>query len=222
MGEGVEVPVRHRLEHRDLDLAAVAGARALVQCAEHAVGGIEAGDGIGDGRPDDPGVGRVHQQLQVAAGRLRHRVVARSRRRGAGGAEAADRAVDEARVEFAQPLLAHAQLLRHAGPEVLDVHVRRLHQLVQALAVGLLLGVERDAALVAVVGLEMRAVEAALEGAERVARARLLDLDDVGAQVAQHHAAGRPGDERALLEHAHAFQYFDHSLPPCAGTGLPS
>ena len=70
--------------------------------------------------------------------------------------------------------------------------------------VGRALGVERDAALVAVVGLEVRAVEAALEGAERVAGARLLDLDHVGAEVGEQHRRRRAGDEGALLEHAHA------------------
>ena len=167
--------------------------------------------------PDHARIGRIHQQLEVAAGRLRHRVVAGTRSRGPGRAEAADRAVDQARIELAQLLLADAQLLRHAGPEVLDVHVGRLHQLVQALAVGRLLGVERDAALVAVVGLEVRAVEAALEGAERVARAGLLDLDHVRAQVAQQHAAGRAGDEGALLEHAHVLQHFDHLAVSAGG-----
>ena len=73
--EGVEVEVRHRLEHRHLDRAADAGAAALVQRAEHAVGGVEAGQRIGDRRADDARVVRVDQQLQEAARRLRHRVV---------------------------------------------------------------------------------------------------------------------------------------------------
>ena len=68
----------------------------------------------------------------------------------------------------------------------------------------------------------MRAVEAAFEGAKRVAGARLLDLDHVRAQVAEQHGAGRAGDERALFEHPHAFQYFDHWSPSRTGAGLPS
>src|SRR3546814_6646005 len=55
-----------------------------------------------------------------------------------------------------------------------------------------------DAALVAVVGLVMRAVQPALESPERIAGARLLDLDHVGAQVGQQHAGRRAGNERAL------------------------
>ena len=74
--EGVEVEVRHRLEHRHLDRAADSRAAALEQRAEHAVGGVEAGQRIGDRRADDARVLGVDQQLQEAARRLRHGVVA--------------------------------------------------------------------------------------------------------------------------------------------------
>ena len=94
----------------------------------------------------------------------------------AGLPEAADRAIDQPGVERAQPRLARAQTLGRAGPEVLDVDVRLADQGIEHLGIGGILGVQLDAALVAVVGLVVRAVETALERAERVARARLLDL----------------------------------------------
>jgi DNA-binding transcriptional ArsR family regulator len=115
----------------------------------------------------------------------------------------------------AQPRLAGAQPLGRAGAEVLDVDVRVLHQLVEHRRVGRLLGVERDAALVAVVGLEVRAVEAAAERAERIAAARLFDLHHLGAQVGQQHARRRPGDERALLQHLDAAEDFVHRVVSC-------
>ena len=89
--ERVEVEVRHRLEHRHLDRAADARAAALDKRAEHAVGGVEAGQRIGDRRPDDARVLGVDEQLQEAARSLRDGVVRGPRRRRAGRAEAADR-----------------------------------------------------------------------------------------------------------------------------------
>src|SRR3546814_7122898 len=74
---------------------------------------------------------------------------------------------DLPRVELAQALLADADLLGHAGPEVLDVNVGFLDQRIELRQVRGLFGVKRDAALVAVVGLEMRAVQAVLERQER-------------------------------------------------------
>ena len=79
--EGVEVEMRHRLQHRDLDRAARAGAAALEQRTHHAVGGVEAGQRIGDRRADDTRVLRVDQQVQEAAGGLRDGVVGRPRSR---------------------------------------------------------------------------------------------------------------------------------------------
>src|SRR3546814_15366483 len=91
-----------------------------------------------------------------------------------------DGAVDQPRVELAQALLADADLLGHAGPEVLDVNVGFLDQRIELRQVRGLFGVKRDAALVAVVGLEMRAVQAVLERPERIACARQFDLDHIG------------------------------------------
>ena len=48
---------------------------ALDERAHHTVGGIEAGQRIGDGRADDARVLRVHEQFEEAARGLRHGVV---------------------------------------------------------------------------------------------------------------------------------------------------
>ena len=45
--ERLDREVRHGLEHRDLDVTALAGAPALHQCAENALSGVQARDGIG-------------------------------------------------------------------------------------------------------------------------------------------------------------------------------
>ena len=99
------------------------------------------------------------------------------------------------------------------GPEVLDVHVGLADEAPEELAVRALLHIERDAALVAVVGLKVWRVLAALVGAVRVPLGA-LDLDDVRAEVRQHHSGAGPGDERALLDDANARQCRFHG---CAG-----
>src|SRR4030095_7182230 len=99
----------------------------------------------------------------------------RARRRGAsmdggrvairaGRAEARDRAIDQAGIDALQPLGVDAEPRGHAGAEVLDEDVGAGDQLVERAKIARFLGVEPDAALVAIVGLEMRAVEPTLVG----------------------------------------------------------
>ena len=52
-GKRLDGEMRHGLEHRDLDHAALAGAAALEQRAEHAIGGVDAGDRIGERRAEE-------------------------------------------------------------------------------------------------------------------------------------------------------------------------
>ena len=122
-GERLDGEVRHRLEHRDFDEAALARARALEQRAEHAVRGVDAGDRVGERGPEEARTLRVDDDAEEAGQRLRDGVVARALGVGPVGAEAADRAVDEPRVESAQPLDAGAEPLGRARAEVLDVDV---------------------------------------------------------------------------------------------------
>src|SRR5688572_9926051 len=198
-GERLDREVRHRLKHRDLDESALARARALEQRGEDAVRGIDSSDCIGQRGPEEAGSFRVHDDGEESGQRLRDRVVARALGVGPIGPESADRAVDEPGIEAAQALGAGAEPLGRARAEVLDVDVGIRDELVEELAVGRLLEVAADAALVAVVGLEMLGIEAALIGAAGIAF-RALDLDHVGAQVGEHHACAGAGDERALFD----------------------
>ena len=92
----------------------------------------------------------------------------------------------------------------------MNIDVCTGNQLVKDFAVFAVLGVQGDAALVAVIGLKVRAVQTALEGAEGVSAVGRFDLDDVGTQIGQQHARSRSGDERALLDDLDALQDFDH------------
>ena len=134
--KGLHGEMRHRLEHRDLDEASLARRRALEQRAENAEGGVDAGDRVCERGAEEARTLRVHDDAEESGERLRDRVVARALGIRPVCAESADRAVDEPRVEAAQPLDARAEALGRARPEILDVHVGARDQLVEELAVG--------------------------------------------------------------------------------------
>ncbi len=205
----------HRLEHRDFDHATTAGATAIEQRTEHAVGRIDAGDCIGERRAEETRTIPVHHHAQESRQCLRHRVVTRTIHIWAIGTETADRAIHELRVQLLQALRAGAEPIRRARPEILDEHIGFADQRVEQRAIAGLLHVQREAALVAVVGLEVRRVVAALVGAVRIA-IRAFHLDDVGAEIREHHAGAGTGDERALLHDAHALQYIQSFHPSFA------
>ena len=113
-------------------------------------------------------------------------------------------------------LVAVAELGQHAGPEVLHHDVgllRHLHDDCVHLAA---LEIERDRPLVAVPGEEVRAFRAADpfgeegHGAEHVAGAGALDLDDVGAHVAEQLRGERPLQQMAEIEDGDAFEGLVH------------
>ena len=122
--------------------------------------------------------------------------------------------MDEPRVQPTQRLVIEAEPREPADPEVLDQDIAALEQPAQdGRAVGLL-EVEPDAALVPidreVVGRgpglargRRRPDPRRSPAAGRVALGR-LDLDDVGAQVAQQHRAVRPGQDGRAIDDAQA------------------
>ena len=77
-----------------------------------------------------------------------------------------------------------------------------------------ILGVQRNGALVAVIGLVMGRIQAALEGPKRIAGVRSLHLDDIGAEISQMHACSRTGDIGAQFDDTNVFQDFDHAGCP--------
>ena len=198
-GEGLDGKMRHRLEHRDFDEAALAGARTLEQHGEDAIRGIDAGDRIGERGAQEARPLLVHDDAQETGQRLRDGVVARPLGVWTVSPESADRAVNEPGIESAQPFDAGTEPFGGAGAEVLQVHVRICDQLVEDLAVARLLEVAAETPLVTVVGLEMRRIEPALVASIRIAF-RALDLDHVGPEVGKHHCRAGARDERALLD----------------------
>ncbi len=111
--------------------------------------------------------------------------------------EAARVAVDEVGLDRAQAVVVDAEAHRRVVPHVVLDHVGGRDELVQDRHRGGVLEVHRDAALASVAA--HRDVRAhPVEVVQRV------DLDDLGAEVGEHHRAPRSRDREAEIDHAHA------------------
>src|SRR5690606_13197574 len=117
----------------------------------------------------------------------------------------------DARIEFLQRVVGEPQPCGQVSPQVVEHGVRPGHEpLEHAHAFGLL-QVEREAALVAVEGMEEMAVVRAEEVGAYVAAyvapfRRILDLDHLGTEVCQVGRAERAGPILFHCEDAHASQ----------------
>ena len=117
------------------------------------------------------------------------------------------RAVDQARVDRLHPVVVDAEPRGDRGPEVVHQDVRALHQPSQHGEPVGMLQVETDAVLVAIDSEERAALVRQRRGvvAQVVALGR-LDLDDLGAEVAQQGAAIRARHVAAQVEHGDTAQ----------------
>ena len=139
--------------------------------------------------------------------RLRDEVVAGPAGVGTGLAEAGDRAIDELRIGVLEVLVAEPVFGEVASLEVLDQHVGSKRQSPDDVPAGRRGDVDGHRPLVArdCGPPQAPAVEPEAVAPHDVAIGR-LDLDDVGAEIAEQLPGERTGDEGAELEHAHAGQ----------------
>ena len=114
----------------------------------------------------------------------------------AGRAVPADRGVDESWVDLGECVVADTESVHDARAERLDEHVGAADEVAEDVAALVGLEVARHRSLAPVEG----QVRARLTGrrvwrhpADVVALARLLDLDDVGAEVGEHEGGVAPG-----------------------------
>ena len=155
---------------------------------------------------------------EVAVAHARHRLDRPFDRRKvtqwSGLAKAADRAVDQARIERLQRRPRDAQLVGHTRSKVFDEHVRPLHQAQQRRPVRVALEIEHHRALARVQRDERRRSLAKIVAAGR------LHLHDVRAQQLKLLRAKRPGERVRQVHHAHPRQRLRHSwrlyTAPCA------
>src|SRR5437870_5543634 len=206
----------HGLEHRHLDGLPLAGPLAVEQRRQHRGEHGERARLVGDDRRY---VARLaHEgglERREPRGRLDDVVVRGLVAVGAARAKAVGRAVDEPGVDGAERLVLEAEPRRWSGPEVVQDDVSGRREPEQRAASGGLLEIEDQAALVPVAGeVERRhaGVSGRPEAARRVAFGG-LDLDDVGAQVAQGlRGPGAEHDGRDV-EDADAYERSGHVAP---------
>ncbi len=131
------------------------------------------------------------------AHRLGERAEAGARAVGPELAEPGDARDDQPRVGLVQPLGRQAPALEGAGPEVLDEHVGLGDQAQQQLGAGLGVEVQGDRPLVAPEARPPQgdAVLRRPVGARGIGLARVLDLDDVGAVVAEDRGGQGAGEQ---------------------------
>ena len=174
-----------------------------VHAAQHVAHGVTDAEGMAAGL-----TGNAHQ----AAAGLGDDVVAGTLGIGAVAAEARDSAVDDLVVDLLQHVVTHAQLVHNAGTVVLHHHVGLLDHLQKQLLALRRLQVQGNALLIAVdVGVvHAGAVFQRAEGAGIVALAGHLDLDDVGAEVRQHHGAVGASQNTGQIQNRDITQCFFH------------
>ena len=198
--------LQHHLRHRHVDVLAFARVIALHERGEDADRGlqprVEIGvrDGLGAGNVVQLARRELHEtQLGVHHGRVRP-----PSGHGAVLSVAGDRAVHDLRVAGAHLLVAEADAVEDAGPEVLEHDVASRCQIGHEIAARLGAEVDGDAALAAILLREVdgQTADARLCGSSEVALGR-LDLDDVGPQIGECLAAGRAGEHTRQVEHSH-------------------
>src|SRR5215471_10429630 len=196
--------------HRALDPLALTGELALIERRKDADRSVEASAGVADRRTrlDRAAVGLAGDR-HGTAGRLRNHVKGEVILVGAVVAEALDRDIDDAGVDFADDVIAKAEPFDDARSKILGKDIGLFDQPAQngAPLVGLQIG--GDALLVGVEQHKVLGIDALFVGrraAALLAPGWLLDLDYLGAEPSQGQGAGRPGLELGQIHHSHAAQ----------------
>ena len=200
----------HAFEHRHLDRLPDATLFPRIEGRGDRIGDIQRDDLVGHHRLDvlrRAGAG-VALQPGHAAGRLDGVVHRRAAGvRAALGIPVAG-AVDQAGQARGQGVCIETETAQRGCAHVRDEHVRAFKQREQPFSTELGLRVEHHAALVAVqVQVRMAHARVALRGdmAEHIALGR-LDLDHVGAEIAQHLCGHRTHAHGRQVDDAHARQ----------------
>ena len=151
LGELLGEIAHHRVDHGDVDELALAGMGALVERRGDAQRRRRARHDVGAGEAHARrSVGRKAGDRHQAGHRLDHAVERRGLAVRPDLAEARDGAVDQPGIDRLQRLVADAELVHHARPEILHHHVGLGGQPLHHLDRLGLLEIERDRALVRV------------------------------------------------------------------------
>jgi hypothetical protein len=142
-------------------------------------------------------------------------VVARPLAIGTGRPETGDRAVDEARVDAPERVPAEREIVHGPRLEVLDHHVPAAREIQEQCLALWVLEVERDAALPAVHGEEVRRLPVRRAGrrplAAVVSTVRMLDLDHLGPVVAEDLGRERSRDDAREVDDPQLLERAGHA-----------
>ena len=177
-----------------------------------------AGGDVVDGDADLGGLAvGLAGHPQEAADALGHDVEPWPVAVGPGLAESTDGAVKDVLADLPHGVVVDAEASGDAGAEVLDHEVSAGAQFEEELAAALGLQVKGDRPLAAVGHRERIALAVDLRGhsARIVASARLLDLDDVRAELGENHRAVRARQESRQVEDPEAGEGLHESFPHC-------
>ena len=180
----------------------------MVQRGERADRRVQRGVAVDQrGRGAERLADRLAGQRHQPAHRLAERIECGAVAIGPVLAEAGDRDQDDVGLQLAQLLIAEAHRLHRAGAEILQHDVGGLHQRGEDLLAASRAHVQAEALLAAVVDGEIDALAAHHRlGFAGFLAAELLDLDHLGAEIGQDHAAARPGLIPRQFQHPNAFE----------------
>ena len=203
----------HGIEHRHLDVIALAGPLAGIQRRRHRLRGEDRGGLVADDRADHlwPVGHRMRLDVSKAGQSLDDRIIDPLLDVRSGVADAADRYIDQARMALAQLVSAEAEPLHGARPEILHQHVGLRDQPGQHLAAGVALDVDRQRALATIRRDEQRGELAALVDAGAAApgdiAADRFDLEHVRALVGEEHRRERSGNHAGQIQYTDAIEW---------------
>ena len=210
-----QVERHHGLEHGNLDELALPGFLAVVKGRDDRIGGDLRAGLVGHDRRHVARLADQHRhQLDAAALALDHIVVGRRTGIRPAGQIAVQAGIDDAIVAREHRFMTEAEAGDRLRPDRMDEHVGAIDQPPQRVARRGLLQIEDDGALVAVYAHEQRRHVAGPRRtgvAGGVARRR-LDLDHVGAEIAQDLGRQRAEHDRAQIQHANAVKRSGHRL----------
>src|SRR5262249_46557009 len=111
---------QHALQHREIDIRALARALPVEQRQQQSVGDVDAADRVRQNRAEQSGRAvRIASDLREAAEGVHRAVVADVIAPRPGAAERARGEIDQGRIDLTERLVAEAQLVHGAGREIL-------------------------------------------------------------------------------------------------------
>ena len=209
--------VEHAVLHGGEHLLPAPRALALIERRHDAERQVQSGTAVADLRAGHERRPVVESRGRGGSARALRHVLVYLAIFVRAGAKAFDRRDDHARIQFLDSLPREAHAVERARGEVLHQHIAVLDQLLEHFLALLALGVERYRALVMVQHGEIKTVDIrdiAQLFARHITRARLLDLDHIGAEPGEQLSAGRPGLHVSEIENANSVQCFVHDLVP--------